>query len=128
MSKHCGKKLISYYRRTDRIIMVKINTKPTITTIIQVYIPITDDDWIWILIQAGENINILGNWNVSVREQSEKYIVAKYDLGKRNETRFKQFYTQHKLVLVNTIPQNHKMRRYIREKLRSYSKISNWLH
>jgi hypothetical protein len=63
------------------------------------------------MIEFGENVNILGIWNVSAREQNDGYIVRNFGLGKINERdeKLKQFL----LVLANILFKNHKQRRYI---------------
>lgn len=65
-------------------------------------------------IKGEENLNILGDFNASVGEVRESYIIGKYGLGVKN-TRgdtLIEFCTKHKLSITNVHFQHHKRRRY----------------
>lgn len=94
-NKQCGKNLMSYYQCTNRIIMIKINIYPTITTIIQVYMPTTthDDDEVeevydklnevLSMTRTEEYVIILNDWNSSIGQQNDGYMVGIYGLGEK---------------------------------------------
>lgn len=106
--------------------MVKIYTQPITTTIIQVYMPTTahnDDEieeiydrlyQILKMTKSEEYMILLGDWNAQVGEKKDENIVGRYGLRKRNDRgeRLIEFCIKHKLVIANTIFQNHKRRRY----------------
>lgn len=77
-----------YHQFTDRTIMIKINSYPTITMTIQVSISTTmhDNDNIQdvydkidevlCMTKAEQNIITLGNWNAFIGEYNDGYIIG----------------------------------------------------
>lgn len=65
-------------------------------------------------VKREENLIILGDFNASVGEVRDSYIVGKYGLGVKNirvDTLI-EFCTKYKLSTTNTHFQHHKRRRY----------------
>ena len=126
MNREIGSKVIYYKQQSERLILVKINTKPVITTVVQVYMPTSshEDEEIEEVYEeleelikhakGEENLIIMGDWNARVGEGKEGNIVGEYGLGERNERgdRLVQFCAKHKLVIGNTLFKNHPRRRY----------------
>lgn len=65
MNKKCGKNFMNYYQCTNRIIIIKMNSHPTITTIIQVYTSTTTYN--------NDNIEVWQNrWNPKYNKKWRK--------------------------------------------------------
>jgi hypothetical protein len=105
--------------------MVKIASKQTDTALLQVYMPTTEyeDEAVEEVyeeieelikhVKGDENL-ILGDWNAIVGEGKDGRITGNYGLGKRNKRgeRLVEFCDKHKLVVANTLFQNHERIRY----------------
>ena len=77
--------------------MTRIETKPVETSVIQVYMSMTDyedeevedvyEDITKVIKKARgeENLIILGDWNAVIGEGQDGRILGKYGLGNRNE-------------------------------------------
>jgi len=95
-TQNVGQKIKGYVQYSDRIILVKIDTKPRDTVVIQVYMPTTEKENeeveniykelndLMNTVKGEENLIILGDFNASVGEGRKSYIVGKYGLGVRN--------------------------------------------
>ncbi|XP_008486054.1 craniofacial development protein 2-like, partial [Diaphorina citri] len=126
LTKELGKRVKGYVHRKGRIILVKIDTKPVDTVIIQIYMPTTQHgdsaieemyDEIQKLLdetKGGDNIILMGDWNAAVGEGEEAPFVGPYGLGNRNErgNRLIEFCAKNKLIITNTWFKHHKRRRY----------------
>jgi len=109
---------------SDRIILVKLDTKPIDIVIIQVYMPTSEeeDDEVERIyeklndliktVKGEENLTILGDFNTTVGEEKEKNIVGKYGLGIRNPRGeiLLEFCVRNNLIITNTHFQHHKRR------------------
>ena len=116
----------SFLQLNERIIMIRIETKPVDTVVLQVYMPTTDyedeevedvyEDITEVIkkVRGEENLIILGDWNAVVGEGEDGRILGKFGLGIRNERgeRLLEFCTEHKLVIANTLFKNPLRRRY----------------
>ncbi|XP_049768102.1 uncharacterized protein LOC126101500 [Schistocerca cancellata] len=113
---------VSYYKqRSERIIVAKIDTKPTSTTVVQVYMPTSSADdeeidemyedikEIIQVVKGDENLIVMGDWNSRVGKGREGNIVGEYGLGLINERRSRlvEFCTEHNLIIANTLFKNH---------------------
>ncbi|KAL4125923.1 hypothetical protein QTP88_010160 [Uroleucon formosanum] len=127
LRKDIGKKVKSYVQYSERIILVKIETKLKDTIIVQVYMPTSNSNDSQVeevyeqiekaidTIKGEENLIIMGDWNAIVEEgKGERNIMGKYGLGKRNERgdRLVEFCAKHDLIITNTCFDHHPRRRY----------------
>uniref|UniRef100_A0A8D8XEA4 Craniofacial development protein 2 n=1 Tax=Cacopsylla melanoneura TaxID=428564 RepID=A0A8D8XEA4_9HEMI len=126
LTKKMGLRVTGYVQHSDRIILVKMDTKPNSTVIIQVYMPTTNavDEEIERMYEdlnnlidqtkAEDNLIVMGDMNATVGEEREGTIVGQYGLGDRNERgrRLIEFCARNKLVISNTHFKHHKRRRY----------------
>lgn len=126
LNKELGNRVKGFVQYNERLILVRIETKPKDTVIVQVYMPTTQEvdeevekcyeniSELITNIKGEENLILLGDWNATVGEGAEGNVVGKFGLGRRNERgeRLIEFCTQHKLVITNTIFQHHPRRRY----------------
>lgn len=118
---------ISYYEQVnERIAIVKLDTKPKPTTIVQVYMPTSsaDDEVVEKIyekigeiledVKSDENLIVMGDWNSVVGKGREGKAVGEYGLGIRNERgdRLVEFCAEHNLVLANTWFKHHERRLY----------------
>ncbi|XP_067004726.2 craniofacial development protein 2-like, partial [Anabrus simplex] len=126
MSKEIGQRTNYYDQHSERIIVVKIDTKPRPTTIVQVYMPTSSahDEEIERIyeeiedviqyVKSHENLIVMGDWNAVVGQGREGNTVGEFGLGQRNEkgSRLVEFCTDHNLVLANTWFKHNKRRLY----------------
>ena len=126
LDERLGKLVDSYLQFNERILLVRIKTKPTNTVLVQVYMPTSacEDEEIEVMydnieevikyVKGDENLIVMGDWNAIVGEGKVDKIVGKFGLGKRNERgeRLIEFCQKYKLVVTNTLFQNHKRRLY----------------
>lgn len=126
LQRKLGNRVKGFVQYNERLMLVRIETKPKDTVIVQVYMPTTDEseevvercyeDLSELIekIKSEENLIVLGDWNAIVGEGAEGNVVGKYGLGQRNERgeRLAEFCSQHKLVVTNTLFQHHLRRRY----------------
>lgn len=121
------KSLISYDAISNRILLVKLDSKPVRTNIIQVYAPTSqsseeDSDQFFELLQSvkdklkdRELCVIMGDFNAKVGEGEERDSgLGPYSLGIRNERGDKllTFTRANNLVLANTLFNHHPRKRY----------------
>jgi len=130
LGKAIGKKVKSYVQYSERIILVKIETKLKDTIVVQVYMPTSNSNDSQVeevyeqmekaieTIIGEENLNIMGDWNAIVGEGKEKRnIMGKYGLEKRNDRgdRLVEFCAKHDLIITNTCFYHRPRRRYTRK-------------
>ena len=126
LKKEIGKKVVDIFQYNDRIIAIKIETKPVDTIILQVYMPTSthkDEEIEEIYEQINEviemtkekeNLIVLGDWNAIVGELKEQGVTGAFGLGKRNEkgNRLIEFCKERNLIIVNTMFSQPERRRY----------------
>ncbi|XP_008180216.1 craniofacial development protein 2-like [Acyrthosiphon pisum] len=126
MNKTLGKKVKGYIQYDDRIILVKFQTKPKDTIVVQVYMLTSNSndeeveevyeniDKIIENVKGEENLVVMGDWNAVVGEEKVNNVTGTYGLGKRNERgeRLLEFCAKHNLIITNTCFDHHRRRRY----------------
>ena len=134
-----GIEVKDYKHCSDRIIWIRISTKPVETLIIQVYMPTStyEDEVervyekIEVLKGVGEmnNLILIEDWNAVVGEGKKGSNVGKYGLGKRNERgdRLAEFCVKRKLVIANTLQKSQKINIYVENAWR-HRKVSDRVH
>ena len=90
MNKKIGQRVKYYEQHSERIIVIKIESKPKPTTIIQVYMPTSaaEDDKVegvyeeieelMKYVKGDENLIIMGDWNAIVGKEGKE--VGEYGL------------------------------------------------
>jgi len=126
LDKELARVVIDKETVSDRMMMIKIETIPVHTVIIQVYMPtsVSEDEEIEKVYEQLEelldkqkgrdNVLILGDWNAVVGEGREGKVLGKFGLGYRNERGEKLigFCERRNLVITNTWFKQPYRRRY----------------
>ncbi|XP_049864013.1 craniofacial development protein 2-like [Schistocerca gregaria] len=126
MNRKIGMRVSYYKQHRERIIVAKIDTKPTRTTVVQVYMLTSSADdeeieemydqikEIIQIVKGDENLIVMGDWYSVVGKGREGNVVGEYELGQRNErgSHLVEFCTEHNLIIGNTWFKNHKRRLY----------------
>lgn len=121
-----GLRVKGYVQFNEQLILVRLESKPKDTIIVQVYVLTTgyNDQEVDNMygateaaiskVKGDENLIVLGDMSAVVREGKEEDIVGKYGLGQRNERgdTLVEFCAKNQLVLTNTWFYHHKRRRY----------------
>ena len=108
------------------MIVVNFQGKPFNVTVIQVYVPTTNDkeaevEWFYEDIQdlleltpKQDVLFIIGDWNAKVGSQEAPGVTGKFGLGPQNEAgqRLREFCQENTLITANTLSQQHKRRLY----------------
>ena len=112
--------------KNDRIISVHFQGKPSNTTVIQVYAPISNAEgaeveWFYEDLQGFLELTpkkdvlfITGGWNAKVGSQEIPGVPDKFGLGVQNEAgkRLTEFFQENALIIANILFQQHKRRLY----------------
>lgn len=116
LNKDLGKRVKGYVHRKGRVILVKLDTHPVNTTIIQVYMPTLTYEDIYVeeiyeeiqtlldQTKGDENVILMGDFNARVGRGEELPYAGKYGLGERNDrgSRLIEFCAKNNLVITNT--------------------------
>ena len=113
-----AKKVIQIDDINERIMMIKLDTVPVKTTIIQVYMPTSNskDEEVIMLYEIAEeimgnsgndNIIMVGDYNAIVGEENSDSYIGKYRLGK---SMLREFANNNKMVICNTVFKQPKRR------------------
>lgn len=126
LNKNYGKCAENSYHINDRILIVRINTAPVNSTIIQVYFSTSNSDEKEIeqmynileeLIEHmhhKDNLIIMRDFNFVVGKIADSDVVGKYGLGTRNKrgSRLVSFCKQNSFLITNTFSEVPLRRRY----------------
>ena len=117
------KKVIQIDDINERIMMIKMDTVPVKTTIIQVYMLTSNskDEEVITLYEIAEeimgnsgndNIIMMGDYNAVVGEENADSYIGKYGLGKKNDrgSMLRKFANNNKMVICNTVFKQPKRR------------------
>lgn len=125
-----NKYVLGYKPVSDRIISIRINTKPCILNVVQIYAPTLQSpeqdinnfygtlESVLDKIPNREITMIIGDWNAKIGDTTLddhiRDIVGKYGLGVRNErgSRLIEFCISRKLTILNTCFKQHPRRLY----------------
>ena len=112
--------------KNDRMISVHFQGKPFNNTVIQVYAPTSNSEEAEVerfyedlqdlleLTPEKDVLFIIGDWNAKVESQETPGVTGKFGLGIQNEAgqRLIEFCRENKLVITNTLFQQHKRSLY----------------
>uniref|UniRef100_A0A670JDU5 Endonuclease/exonuclease/phosphatase domain-containing protein n=1 Tax=Podarcis muralis TaxID=64176 RepID=A0A670JDU5_PODMU len=126
VNKRVVKAVLGCNLKNDRMISIRIQGRPFNITVIQVYAPTTGAEETEIdqfyedlqdlieMTPKKDVLLIIGDWNAKVGNQEIKGTTGKFGLGVQNEAgqRLIEFCQENKLVITNTLFQQHKRRLY----------------
>ena len=112
--------------KNDRMISVRLQSKPFNITVIQAYAPTSNTEEAEVELFYGDIQDLLeltpkkyvffiiGDWNAKVEIQETPGVTGKFGLGVRNEAgqRLIEFCRENTMVITNTLFQQHKRKLY----------------